>query len=162
MQTGNKLAALTLIAAMAAMPIPSGFSWAADDPDPVAILMSKSPDFAQGKQAANAKDWNAAIKFFNAADQRIPNNADIHNSLGFAYRNAGQLEPAFKHYQRALQLEPRHLGAHEYIGEAYLMAKNLAKAEEHLAALKRFCRAQCEEREDLAKKIAEYKKGGGR
>jgi len=88
----------------------------------------------------------------SAADQRNPNNADIHNSLGFAYRNAGQLEPAFKHYQRALQIDPRLLGAHEYIGEAYLMAKNLAKAEEHLAALKRYCRGMCEECEDLAKK----------
>ena len=48
------------------------------------------------------------------------------------------------------------------LGVGYLLAKNLPKAEEHLAALKRFCRATCEERDDLAKKIAEYKKTGGK
>lgn len=145
-----------------ALAVVSPLTQGADDPDPVTLLMSKSPDFAQGKRAADARDWPTAIKWFGVADQRNPNNADIHNSLGFAYRNAGQLEPAFKHYQRALQINPRHLGAHEYIGEAYLMANNLAKAEEHLGALKRFCLATCEEREDLAKKIAEYKKRGGK
>jgi tetratricopeptide (TPR) repeat protein len=159
MQIGNKLIALVFIAVTS---LTFGITWAADDPDPVALLMSKSTDFAQGRRAADAKDWNTAIKWFNAADQRNPNNADIQNSLGFAYRNAGQLEPAFKHYQRALQINPRHLGAHEYIGEAYLISKNLAKAEEHLAALKRFCLSTCEEREDLAKKIAEYKQRGGK
>ncbi len=159
MQMLKKMVTLAFIALASTVFMPT---WAADDPDPVALLMAKSPDYAQGRRAADAKDWATAIKWYNAADQRIPNNADIHNSLGFAYRNAGQLEPAFKHYQRALQIDPRHLGAHEYIGEAYLMAKNLPKAEEHLAALKRHCRGVCEEREDLAKKIAEYKQRGGK
>ena len=155
----RKLMVLLLIAGLAMAAVATR---AADDPDPVALLMSKSPDFAQGRRAADAKDWASAIKFYTVADQRNPNNADIHNSLGFAYRNAGQLEPAFKHYQRALQLNPRHLGAHEYIGEAYLLTKNLAKAEEHLAGLRRFCLATCEEREDLIKSIAAYKKSGGK
>ncbi len=159
MKTIRKLLILLLTGALATGSL---LTLAADDPDPVAILMNKSPDFAQGKQAANAKDWNAAIKWFTAADQRIQNNADILNALGFSYRNAGQLEPAFKHYQRALQLNPRHLGVHEYIGEAYLLANNLAKAEEHLAALKRYCLNVCEERDDLTKKIAEYKQRGGK
>jgi tetratricopeptide (TPR) repeat protein len=159
MKTIRKLLILLLTGALATGSL---LTSAADDPDPVALLMSKSPDFAQGRRAADAKDWPAAIKFYIVADQRNPNNADIHNALGFAYRNAGQLEPAFKHYQRALQINPRHLGAHEYIGEAYLLAKNLAKAEEHLAALRRFCLATCEEREDLIKSIAAYKKGGGK
>ena len=147
---------------VAALSIPGGISWAADDPDPVAALMSTSTEFAQGRRAADANDWNTAIKWFNAADQRLPNNADIHNSLGFSYRSAGQIEAAFKHYHRALKINPRHLGAHEYIGEAYLLTKNLAKAEEHLAALKRFCVGVCEELNDLTKSIAEYKKRGGK
>jgi tetratricopeptide (TPR) repeat protein len=159
MKTGNKLLALVFVAVTA---IAAGLAWGADDPDPVTILMSKSQEFAQGKRAADAKDWNTAIKWFNAADQRMPNNADIHNALGYAYRNGGQLEPAFKHYQRALQINPRHLGVHEYIGEAYLLSKNLLKAEEHLAALNKFCPRSCEERDDLAKKVADYKQREGK
>ena len=37
------------------------------------------------------------------------------------------------------------------------MVKNLAKAEEHLAALRRICLIPCEEYGDLEKKIAEYR-----
>ncbi|HXV31170.1 MAG TPA: tetratricopeptide repeat protein [Sinorhizobium sp.] len=115
-------------------------------------------DYAAGKKAVEAKDWNAAIRHFSAVASRAPDNADIQNYLGYAYRNAGKLEAAFRHYQRALELNPKHRGAHEYIGEAYLMVNNLAKAEEHLAALERICLLPCEEHADLKARVAAYKK----
>ena len=115
------------------------------------------PDYAAGKAAIEAKQWNAAIGALSSAALRDTRNADIQNYLGYAYRHIGQLELAFKHYQRALDLNPRHRGAHEYVGEAYLMVSNLAKAEEHLAALEKICLIPCEEYEDLRKAIAEYR-----
>ena len=115
------------------------------------------PDYAVGKAAIAAKDWNGAIRSLSSAALRDTRNADIQNHLGYAYRQSGQLQPAFTHYQKALQLNPRHRGAHEYIGEAYLMANNPAKAEEHLAALQRICLIPCEEYEDLKKAIADYR-----
>ena len=117
------------------------------------------PDYAAGRKAVEARDWNAAIKYFSSAALRAPDNADVQNYLGYAHRKAGMLEPAFKHYQRALELNPRHRGAHEYVGEAYLMVDNLAKAEEHLAALDRICLLPCEEYSDLRRAIAGYKSG---
>jgi Flp pilus assembly protein TadD len=125
-----------------------------EDPGAVAL----GPDYAAGKKAIEAKDWNAAIRHFSAVASRAPDNADIQNYLGYAYRNAGSLDSAFQHYQRALKLNPQHRGAHEYIGEAYLMVKNLAKADEHLAALERICLLPCEEYSDLKAKVAAYKK----
>ena len=115
------------------------------------------PDFAAGKKAIEAKDWRAAIKSLSSAALRDTRNADIQNYLGFAYRNAGDLDSAFRHYEKALTLSPRHRGAHEYVGEAYLMAGNLAKAEEHLAKLREICLVPCEEYDDLRKKIEEYR-----
>jgi len=115
------------------------------------------PDYAAGKAAIAAKDWNAAIRSLSSAALRDTRNADIENYLGYAYRQSGQLQLAFAHYQRALQLNPRHRGAHEYIGEAYLIANNLAKAEEHLASLQRICLIPCEEYEDLKKAVADYR-----
>jgi tetratricopeptide (TPR) repeat protein len=135
----------------------SGPAPAAMEPEPIDVLTERDRDFARGRQAVQAKDWKAAIKAFHIAEQRDGRNADIQNMLGYAYRNAGQLDIAFKHYQRALQIDPRHRWAHEYIGEAYLMAKNPAKAEEHLATLRRICPSVCEERDDLAKKIEQYR-----
>lgn len=120
------------------------------------------PDYATGKKAIEAKDWNAAIKALSSAALRDTRNPDIQNYLGYAYRHTGQLDLAFGHYQRALQLDPRHRGAHEYVGEAYLVANNLAKAEEHLAALQRICLIPCEQYEDLKKAVAEYRRRGGK
>ena len=125
-----------------------------DDPQAAAL----DPDYAAGRKAIEAKDWSAAVKFFSAAALRAPDNADIQNVLGFAYRKAGKLDPAFKHYRRALELNPRHRGAHEYIGEAYLMAGDLASAQKHLEALRKICLLPCEELADLEREIAAYKK----
>jgi tetratricopeptide (TPR) repeat protein len=120
------------------------------------------PDYAAGKKAVEAKDWKTAIKALSSAALRDTRNADIQNYLGYAYRNAGELDLAFKHYERALELNPRHRGAHEYIGEAYLIANNVAKAEEHLAALQKICLIPCEEYDDLRKKIAEHRSRASR
>jgi Flp pilus assembly protein TadD len=115
------------------------------------------PDVVQAKKAIKNKNWDAAIELLNKAAARDPKNADIHNLLGFAERNRGNLEAAFKHYEQALVLDPRHRGAHEYIGEAYLMAGDLAKAEEHLAKLDKLCFFPCEEYTDLKAAVAKYK-----
>jgi tetratricopeptide (TPR) repeat protein len=135
---------------------------ATDPTEDDAGAVKLDPDYAAGKQAIDAGEWSTAIKLLTSAALRDTRNADIQNYLGYAYRNAGQLDAAFRHYQRALQLNPRHRGAHEYIGEAYLLANDLAKAEEHLAALQRICLIPCEEYADLQQKIAEYRRKAGR
>jgi len=150
-----KLTVVTLLAVTCLASWPG--TGAADPADDDATAVKLDPDYAAGKQAIDAKDWSAAIKSLTSAALRDTRNADIQNYLGYAYRNAGQLDLAFRHYQRALQLNPRHRGAHEYVGEAYLMVHNLAKAEEHLAALQKICLIPCEEYADLKKKIAEYR-----
>src|SRR5262245_23491500 len=90
------------------------------------------PDYAAGRKAIDAKEWHAAIKSLSSAALRSPDNADIQNYLGYAYRNTGKHDLAFKHYKQALVLNPRHKGAHEYIGEAYLIKGDLKQ--KHLAA----------------------------
>ena len=87
-------------------------------------------------------------------------NADAHNWLGFAYRNAGDLKRAFAEYEEALRLDPQHKGAHEYVGEAYVIAKEIPKAEEHLAALEKLCGRSCPEYKDLDETIRKAKNGG--
>ena len=120
------------------------------------------PDFAGGRAAIEAKQWETAIRALSSAALRDTRNADIQNYLGYAYRHTGQMDLAFKHYERALQLNPRHRGAHEYVGEAYLMVNDLAKAEAHLGALEKICLIPCEEYEDLKKAIAEYRRKAAR
>ena len=116
------------------------------------------PDFAAGKRAIVAGDWNGAIKALTSAGLRDDRNADIQNYLGYAYRRLRQLDAAMRHYQQALALNPRHRSAHEHLGEAYLVQGYLAKAEEQLAALERICLIPCDEYDDLKRAIAKYNK----
>jgi tetratricopeptide (TPR) repeat protein len=137
-----------------AWPICSSMGSLAESADWAAL----DPDFAAGKRAIVAGDWNGAIKALASAGLRDDRNADIQNYLGYAYRRLRQLDPAMRHYQRALALNPRHRSAHEHLGEAYLVQGDLAKAGEHLAILERICIIPCEEYDDLRRAIAEYNK----
>ena len=137
-----------------AWPICSSMGSLAESADWAAL----DPDFAAGKRAIVAGDWNGAINVLTSAGLRDDRNADIQNYLGYAYRRLRQLDAAMRHYQRALTLNPRQRSAHEHLGEAYLVEGDLAKAEEQLAALERICLIPCEEYNDLKRAIAEYNK----
>ena len=124
------------------------------DPD----LAKRDEDYAAGVKAVKEKRWDEAIAKLKIAERRNPDSADLHNFLGFSYRNLKQYEPAFTHYKRALAIDPRHRGAHEYIGEAYLMTGDVASAERHRDLLKGICLLGCEELADLEKAIADSRK----
>jgi tetratricopeptide (TPR) repeat protein len=147
-----RLGAALLAAALLSSPLPAPGA-PGDDEEAGAL----DPDLVAGKAAIEAKEWRRAIAALSSAALRDTRNADIQNYLGFAYRNAGQLDDAFRHYARALALNPRHRGAHEYVGEAYLMVGDLAKAEEHRAALEAICLIPCEELDELREKIEAHK-----
>ena len=144
-----------LLAFVGALGLAPGMAWAEGTNEQSTGAMLE-PDYAAGLKAIEDKNWADAIRLLSSAALRDTRNADIENSLGFAYRNSRELSLAFQHYNRALTLNPRHRGAHEYIGEAYLMIGNRAKAEEHLAALRKICLLPCEEYGHLEKKFAEY------
>jgi tetratricopeptide (TPR) repeat protein len=114
------------------------------------------PDFAAGKKALVAEDWNGAIAALKLAALRDPRNADIQNYTGYAYRRLRELGSAMQHYQQALLLNRRHRSAHEHLGELYLVLGEPAKAEQQLATLEDICLIPCAETDDLKRAIAVY------
>jgi Flp pilus assembly protein TadD len=120
------------------------------------------PEFAAGKKAVVAEDWDGAIAVLKSAALRDPRNADIQNYIGYAYRRLRQMGPAIGHYQQALMLNPRHRSAHEHLGEAALVLGDAATAEQHLAHLEDICLIGCEEYDDLKRAIAGYKRVAAR
>ncbi len=131
---------------------------AADTPSAPAPTVSER--MSNARDSIKANKWQPAIAELRIAVREEPKNADAHNLLAYSYRKQAKpdLAKAFEHYKIALQLDPKHLGAHEYIGEAYLMDKKPAEAEKHLALLEKACgNKTCEEYQDLAKAIAQYK-----
>src|SRR5437588_10137786 len=115
------------------------------------------PDFAAGKKALVAEDWNGAIMALELAALREPRNADIQNYIGYAYRRLRQLGPAMQHYQQALLLNRRHRSAHAHPGELYLVLGEPAKAEQQLAILEDICLIPCAETDDLRRAITTYR-----
>ncbi len=116
-----------------------------------------SSDYTAGKAAVAKKEWALAAKHFDSAVKSDPKSADAHNMLGYSLRWLGKYKEAFASYDKALALDPDHRGAHEYVGVAHLNQHNPDKAKYHLAQLDRICAKKCEEYDDLAKAIAEYK-----
>ena len=116
------------------------------------------PDYQAGKQAVAARDWGLAIDLMSRALARDPNNANIHNYLGFSNRNNGDWETAIRHYRIALNLNPEHRGANEYLGHAYLLRGNMQLALAQVARLERICGRGCEEYASLSAAVQEYRK----
>lgn len=129
-----------------------------DDGDDQALLADQ--DYAAALAALKAGDAAAAVARLESALKRFPDNADVHNELGFAHRHLRQLDKAFEHYKRALAINPEHRGAHEYIGEAYLMVDDVPSAQRHLASLRSICLLSCDELRDLEKAIAAHRVRG--
>ncbi len=146
------LAALTMIAA-------SNTAYAAGgsyDNDNDAPLKAEDP-LRPAKKAIGDERYADAIALLDALLESDPDNADIHNLLGFSSRKIGEFDAAFEHYQTALTLDPDHIRAHEYLGELYLQTDQLAKAEQQLERVNELCSLICKERRMLRKTIKQYK-----
>ncbi len=112
----------------------------------------------KARAAIARKDWSVAIRDLQVLVRAEPTNADAHNLLAFSLRNDGDLSRSKVHYDEALRLDPNHKGAHEYIGELYLKMKQPDNARKHLLILEKLCgNKDCEEYQDLARALAEYK-----
>jgi len=140
-----------------AVAIGVGTSEGIADPSDASDAVALDADYAAGKAAIEGHNWADAAQRMQRAEVRFPDNADVQNYLGYAYRNLGQFDSAFRHYKRALALDPRHRGAHEYIGEAYLIVGDLPSAEHHLAVLREICLLSCEEFDDLQKAVTAFR-----
>ena len=149
-------AILLLGGAAAVLPVSDAIAAGSSSSTSSATTQADQRNIERGKQAIEARDWERAASFLERAADSSPRNADVFNLLAYSYRHLDRLDDAFENYARALDLDPKHLGAHEYIGEAYLMVGDLAKAEVHLATLQDIC-AACEETEELAEAIAQFK-----
>ncbi len=134
----------------------------ADDRPRVSFSKPQSPSLEAGRKAVDAKDFKAALGHLAKAVEETPDDADVHNLLGYSFRKVGQFEKAMEHYRRALSIDPQHRGAHEYMGELYLEMGQSANAEKQLQALYKACPwfGRCEEYDDLKEALEKYKAKG--
>ena len=76
------------------------------------------------------KEYEAALKDFQAAAAAAPENYRAHTGAGYSLRKLGNYEYALASYERALALAPTSSEAIEYRAEAYLGLNRLTDAKQ--------------------------------
>ena len=142
----NSLILAVMMASFLSSPV---FSAGSYDPPPNADERLK-----KAIKHIDREQFDRAISELRKAANLRPENADIQNYLGFAYRKSGKLEASGKHYARALEFDPKHKGALEYQGELFLMTGAAEKARANLVCLEVLCPEACSELADLKAAIA--------
>ena len=72
----------------------------------------QNPDGPEGHVAMGyyhyygSRDYKNALKEFEVAKSRDPNNADVLQAMGYVQRRQGNWDEAYKNLRRALELEP--------------------------------------------------------
>lgn len=125
--------------------------------------VAEDPIYAKAQSALEEGRYDEALRNLELLAADNPDDADVENLLGYAYRKEGEVDKAFRHYRRALALEPKHLGANEYIGELYLEQGDVASAEKHLKIMRKSfaCLFGCEEARELKEAIEAYRSKHG-
>lgn len=118
---------------------------------------ARSAGFIEAKALIDAGAFELALERLRTLAKTEGGDADVQNLLGFAARNAGDLETAEIAYARALTIEPNHLEALEYQGEMYLAQGRPDEATANLERLEKLCPAGCEPREELRAAILEWR-----
>ncbi len=141
---------IALIAATAALPaIQAVPAFAIDN-----IESTNAPDLTSVRAKIAAGDYPGARDELRGLAEDTQ-QADVYNLLGFTLRKTGDYRTSLTYYTKALELEPDHKAAREYLGELYVETGDIAKANDQLARLTTLCPNGCEERDDLAKAIAQ-------
>lgn len=88
-------------------------------------------DKLEVKNAKQArKEYEAALKDFQAAAAAAPDNYRAHNGAGYSLRKLGDYPRALESYERALKLAPTSSEVIEYRAEAYLGLNRLEDAKQ--------------------------------
>ncbi|MEM6623653.1 MAG: tetratricopeptide repeat protein [Pseudomonadota bacterium] len=139
---------LALAVPCAAKAFPSADQWSMNFNPELQARLKTARDLMEAEKFAEA------IPVLTDLAKETPEEADVFNWLGFAYRNTGDLERSAAAYDKALTLEPNHLQALEYQGKLFLALHDLERAEANLRRIETLCSWPCEEGKNLSEAIA--------
>jgi len=94
--------------------------------------------------------FNKALEYLIIANDKNPDQPDILNYLGFAFRKTGDFLMAEVYYSQGLEIDPNHIGINEYLGELYIETNRIDLAKQRLEILKD---CSCEEYDELKELI---------
>ena len=104
----------------------------------------------KGKIEKAKKRFDKALEYLIIANDKNPDQPDILNYLGFAFRKTGDFMMAEIYYSQGLEIDPNHVGINEYLGELYVETNRIDLAKQRLEILKD---CSCEEYGELKELI---------
>ena len=104
----------------------------------------------KGKTEKAKKRFDKALEYLIIANDKNPDQPDILNYLGFAFRKTGDFLMAEVYYSQGLEIDPNHVGINEYLGELYVETNRIDLAKQRLEILKG---CNCEEYSELKELI---------
>lgn len=107
------------------------------------------------KRLLDKNEYQQAIRNLNMTVERYRYNADAWNLLGYAHRQAGDIDAANEAYTHALSINRYHLGALEYQGQLFILMGRIDDAKINLRLMDEQCPVGCKEQRDLEAAIAE-------
>lgn len=85
-----------------------------------------------GQESFKKKDYIVAIAYFNKYIEINPNNADIHNMIGYIYQKISgkyeNIDNQIESFEKAIELEPNHKFALRNLALAYSLADKTEEA----------------------------------
>ena len=69
---------------------------------------AKDPDLERARMLIRDYNYEKALTYLKRALRRDPDNADVHNLLGYSYRKLDRVDEAFTHYREALRIKPKN------------------------------------------------------
>ena len=119
--------------------------------DQGASLIKRGKKFEKKGKIKKAKQrFNKALEHLIIANDKNPDQPDILNYLGFAFRKTGDFMMAEVYYLQGLAIDPNHIGINEYLGELYIKTNRIDLAKQRLEILKN---CTCEEYDELKELI---------
>ena len=129
------------------------YSAGSDSSDDKPAKPAHSKEYYKAVKLIKAGSFDEALVILETIIQKKPDDADIHNYMGFSFRKKGMLEKSAYHYEQALEINPKHLGALEYQGELYIALGEVEKAKANLTKIDDICWTECSELRELKKAI---------
>ncbi|MBD1157288.1 hypothetical protein IDH10_03900 [Pelagibacterales bacterium SAG-MED20] len=109
----------------------------------------------RGKYKKANKLYSEALEFFLLANEQIPANANVYFYLGFTSKKLKKVLDAEIYYSLGLEVDPNHIKINNYFGKLHLENNNIIEAKQRLKKLEN---CNCEDYDELDKKIKELKK----
>lgn len=148
-------ASALVISLMLTMPMTSYADGATQSTTPEITRTDAERRLNMAKRLLEKNEYQQAIRNLNMTVERYRHNADAWNLLGYAHRQAGNLDAANEAYTHALSINRYHLGALEYQGQLFILMGRIDDAKVNLRLMDEQCPVGCEEQRDLEAAIAE-------